>query len=130
MKKPPYTKYAVFSITFSGPKSFAQTLKKEFLEVAHSLTAAWKQAAVSLSRKPFGLSRQFFAVCCAHNLYAFGVQIPHLQPEKYFLPGTRPGRKSIPILFAASRQTLRGFFDRLRPFPAGNGLFIFRIRYR
>jgi len=28
MKKPPYTKYAVFSITFSVPKSSAQILKK------------------------------------------------------------------------------------------------------
>ena len=25
------------------------------------------------------------AVCCAHNLCAIGAQIPHLQPEKYFL---------------------------------------------
>ena len=34
-----------------------------------------------------------FAVCYAHNLFADGEQIPHLQPEKYFRPGTRPGRK-------------------------------------
>ena len=25
----------------------------------------------SLSKNPFGLFRQFFAVCCAHNLFAF-----------------------------------------------------------
>ena len=37
MKKPQYTKYSAFSITFSGPKSSAQILKKEFLEVACSL---------------------------------------------------------------------------------------------
>jgi hypothetical protein len=37
MKKPPYTKYTVFSITFSGPKSFDQILKKQFLEVAFTL---------------------------------------------------------------------------------------------
>ena len=47
----------------------------------------------SLSKKTSGLFRQAFAVCCAHNLYAFGVQIPHLQPEKYFVPGTRPDTK-------------------------------------
>ena len=34
-----------------------------------------------------------FAVCYAHNLFADGEQITHLQPEKYFRPGTRPGRK-------------------------------------
>ena len=33
------------------------------------------------------------AVCRAHNLSADGGQIPHLQTEKYFLPGTRPGKK-------------------------------------
>ena len=43
---------------------------------------------LSLSKKTFGLFRQFFAVCCAHNLFAIGEQIPHLQPEKYFAPGT------------------------------------------
>jgi hypothetical protein len=35
------------------------------------------------------------AVCRAHNLSADGGQIPHLQTEKYFLPGTRPGKKWI-----------------------------------
>jgi hypothetical protein len=34
MKKPQYTKYSVFSMTFSGAKSSAHILKKEFLEVA------------------------------------------------------------------------------------------------
>jgi len=38
MKKPQYTKYSVFSITFLGPKSSAQILKKEFLEVAYNLS--------------------------------------------------------------------------------------------
>ena len=37
MKKPQYTKYSVFSMTFSGAKSSAHILKKEFLEVACSL---------------------------------------------------------------------------------------------
>ena len=46
-----------------------------------------------LSKNPFGLFRQFFAVCCAHNLFAIGEQIPHLQPEKCFRPRTRRGRK-------------------------------------
>ena len=33
------------------------------------------------------------AVCHAHDLYALGVQIAHLQPELYFLSGTCPDRK-------------------------------------
>ena len=41
--------------------------------------------------KPFGDKR--LAVCCAHNLFAESEQIPHVQTEKYFRPGTRPGRK-------------------------------------
>jgi hypothetical protein len=51
------------------------------------------KALASLSKNPFGLFRQSFAVCCAHNLFAVGKQIPHLQPDKYFAPGTRPGAK-------------------------------------
>ncbi|MBQ3192673.1 MAG: hypothetical protein IJB59_03775, partial [Oscillospiraceae bacterium] len=50
----------------------------------------------------------------AHNLFAYGEQIPHLQPEKYFLPGTRPGRKYFSLYFPLARKTLRGFFDGLR----------------
>jgi len=46
-----------------------------------------------LLEKPFGLFKQYFAVCCAHNFFAGGEEIPHLQPEKNFLPGTRPDRK-------------------------------------
>ena len=33
------------------------------------------------------------AGCCTHNWFADGEPIPHLQPEKYFRSGTRPGRK-------------------------------------
>ncbi|MBO5171261.1 MAG: hypothetical protein J6B70_11060 [Oscillospiraceae bacterium] len=70
-----------------------------------------------------------FAVCRAHNLFAIGEQIPyimeqlplaivpldslrdapHLQPEMYFLPGTRPGRKCSEFLLLLTQQTLRGF---------------------
>ena len=35
------------------------------------------------------------AVCRAHNWFAMGEPIPHLQTEKNFRPGTRPGRKWI-----------------------------------
>ena len=64
-----------------------------------------------------------FAVCCAQNL--LWEQIPHLQPEKYFLPGTegelpgtgkrdhpgvRPGRKCFGFCFSLSRKILRSFF--------------------
>ena len=48
---------------------------------------------LSLSKNPFGLFHQIFAVCCAHNLFATDEQIPHLQPELYFLSGTCPDRK-------------------------------------
>ena len=63
-----------------------------------------------LSKNPFGLFRQTLAACCVHNLSPDGGQIPHLQSEKCFLPGTegellqrskrghpgvRPGRKRI-----------------------------------
>jgi len=37
-----------------------------------------------LAKNPFGLFRQFFAVCCAHNLFALGEQIPHLQLIRRF----------------------------------------------
>jgi len=33
------------------------------------------------------------AACRAHSLAAYGGQLAHLQPEGYFLPGTRLGRK-------------------------------------
>ena len=62
---------------------------------------------------PFGAFRQDFAVCRAHNLFAYGGQILHLQPEKYFLPGTRPGRKWIEMGLPQKRQILRSFFDIL-----------------
>ena len=41
--------------------------------------------------KPFWDKR--LAGCCAHNWFADGEPIPHLQPEQNFRPGTRPGRK-------------------------------------
>ena len=41
-----------------------------------------------LSKKGFALFDKRIAVCRAHDLYAFGVQIAHLQPELYFLSGT------------------------------------------
>ena len=46
---------------------------------------------LSKKAKPFLDKR--LAVCRAHNLFAESEQIPHLQTEKYFLPGTRPGKK-------------------------------------
>ena len=38
-----------------------------------------------MAKIPFGAFRQIFAVCCAHNLFAIGKQIPHLQPEMCFV---------------------------------------------
>ena len=77
----------------------------------------------SVSKIPFGAFRQFFAVCCAHNLFACGEQIPHLQPEKYFSSGTRPDKKCFRLCFPLTR--LRGKFceafstvsDRHLPVP-------------
>ena len=44
-------------------------------------------------KSPLGLIGRFFAVCCAQNMLAVGDHIPHLQPDMYFLSGTRPDRK-------------------------------------
>ena len=43
--------------------------------------------------QPSGFFDKRLAVCCVHNLYAYGAQIPHLQPEKYFLSRTYRKRK-------------------------------------
>ena len=51
--------------------------------------------AYELVEKPLRAFPPVFAVCCAHNLFAIGEQIPHLQPEKCFRPRTRRGRKRI-----------------------------------
>jgi hypothetical protein len=67
-------------------------------------------AGLSVSKIPFGAFRQFFAVCCAHNLFAYSEQIPHLQPEKYFCPRTRRGQKCFKLYFLLAQKTLRGFF--------------------
>ena len=88
-----------------------------------------------LSKNPYGVFRQTFAVCCAHIVdtpdtgvvfasenytgvqvsplpikrvpalwgpHICGKQSMHLQPEKYFVPGTRPGTKWIWTFFAAA----------------------------
>ena len=47
--------------------------------------------------KTKGFSDKRIAVCCAHNLPADGGQIPHLQPEKYFLSRTCRERKWLKI---------------------------------
>ena len=70
-------------------------------------------SSLSLSKIPFGAFRQFFAVCCAHNLYAQSVQIPHLQPELYFASGTRPDTKCFGLYFLLTQKTMRGFYDSL-----------------
>jgi hypothetical protein len=67
-----------------------------------------------LSKNPFGLFRQFFAVCCAQNLFAVYEQIPHLQPDRCFRPRTRRGRKPFILCFSLARKILRSFFDSLR----------------
>ena len=46
-----------------------------------------------LSKNPPGFSDKRLAVCCAHNLSVFYGQIPHWQPELYFLSRTCRERK-------------------------------------
>ena len=82
-------------------------------------------AGLSLSKIPFGAFRQGFAVCRAHSLCAAGAQLAHLQPEMYFLPGTRPGRKWISLCFPLLRQ-IRFFYTLRRSAgtaPVGSHFF-------
>ena len=46
-----------------------------------------------LSKNPPGFSDKRLAVCCAHNLSVCDGQIPHWQPELYFLSRTCRERK-------------------------------------
>ena len=53
-----------------------------------------KQRAQTVEKPLTGFSDKLvFAVCRAHSLFAYGEQLAHLQPEMYFLSGTRPDRK-------------------------------------
>ena len=63
------------------------------LKTVHDPGGHWPPGSWRLSEKPGGFFRQKVAVCCAHNLCAIGAQIPHLQPEKYFLSRTCRERK-------------------------------------
>jgi len=92
-----------------------ETSKPEFGEQIK--TAPVMGAVLDCRKTPLGIFRQTFAVCCAHNLFACSKQIPHLQPEMYFLPGTRPGRKSFDFIRRLLRRTLRGFWSKLRRHP-------------
>ena len=60
-------------------------LCEAFFDTLHDPGGHWPPGSWRLSEKPGGFFRQKVAVCCAHNLCAIGAQIPHLQPEKYFL---------------------------------------------
>ena len=77
-----------------------------------------------MSKKACGLFRQFFAVCCAHSLCAVGAQLVHLQPEKYFVSGTRPDTKCFRLCFSLTRKILRSFFNSLRKTPESSGVFL------
>ena len=50
-----------------------------------------------LSKKGEAFLDKRLAVCRAHNLFAMGEQIPHLQTEKCFLRRTRRRKKRIAI---------------------------------
>ena len=77
------------------------------------------------SKIPFGAFRRFLAACCAHSLCAVGAQLAHLQPDKYFPPGTCPGGKCFSLCFPLTRKILRSFFDTLgtSTVRAGPGFF-------
>ncbi len=65
-----------------------------------------------MSNKPSGLFRQRVTVCCAHNLFADGEQIPHLQPEQCFCPRTRRGQNgyfTVNIPYGALDNQILGY---------------------
>ena len=68
-----------------------------------------------LSKNPFGIFRQTLAACCAHNLSPSGGQIPHLQSEMCFLPGTRPDRKRIGLYLPPMAANSARLFNKLFP---------------
>jgi hypothetical protein len=64
------------------------------------------------------------AVCRAHNLFAGSKQIPHLQTKKYFLPGTRPGKKWIALdLPPAGGKLCETFLTSCKKRPAEPDVF-------
>ena len=67
-----------------------------------------KRAMPFLDKKP--------TVCRAHNWFAMGEPIPHLQTERNFCPGTRPGQKWIAFhLPPAGGKLCEAFWDKLHP---------------
>ena len=74
-----------------------------------------KETALSgglrLSKNPPGFSDKRLAVCCAHNLSVCDGQIPHWQPELYFLSRhVRPPEKAV----SAYQKSLAEFAARRR----------------
>ena len=47
-----------------------------------------------------------------------------MQPDRYFLPGTRPGRKCSYSIRRILRRTLRGFFDKLKGYGRNAAAFV------
>jgi len=76
---------------------------------ANDKNARHPSGIFGLSKNPFGLFRQFFAVCHAHNLFALGEQIPHLQPEMYFCPCTRHGQNDFNLFATLAANSARLF---------------------
>ena len=69
------------------------------IEILHKKSADRVLRSAQRVENPLrGFPPDFFAVCCAHNLFVYDEQIPHLQPEKYFL---------------LSQKTLRDYFYSL-----------------
>ena len=64
-----------------------------------------------MSKIPFGAFRQFFAVCCAQNLFAVGKQIPHLQPEMYFAHVHAAAKNELTLFFASAKNTAKLFYS-------------------
>ena len=64
-----------------------------------------------------------FAVSCVHNLSPVGGQIPHLEPEKCFLPGTRPGRKRIGFYLPPQAANSARLFCFLTPIKTAGAVY-------
>ena len=75
---------------FGGRPEFWDTLSRTQLSTDEAYLAF---GPARLSKKPPGFSGKRLAVCCAHNLPVRDGQIPHWQPERYFLSRTCRERK-------------------------------------
>ena len=84
----------IFSRDMCVRENTSQTASVEFVRHRHTNSAHSRLQAFCQKRASPFLDKSL-AVCRAHNWFDKGEPIPHLQTEKNFRPGTRPGRKWI-----------------------------------